>query len=76
MGWVLYRQGDLTKAAEYLRRALDLAQDDEIAAHLGEVLWVSGRQDDARAVWTDGLEHTPDSDKIRAVMERLLVNGQ
>jgi len=71
MGWVFYRQGDLEKAAEYLRRALDLAQDDEIAAHLGEVLWVSGRRADAQAVWRDGLQHKPDSDKIRAVIERL-----
>lgn len=71
MGWVLYRQGDLSGAADYLRRALALGQDDEIAAHLGEVLWVSGRHADARAVWREALVHAPDSDKIRAVIERL-----
>jgi tetratricopeptide (TPR) repeat protein len=71
MGWVLYRQGDLAEAIEYLQRALALAQDDEIAAHLGEVLWVSGRQSDARAVWREALVHAPDSEKIRAVIERL-----
>ncbi|MCB1798279.1 MAG: tetratricopeptide repeat protein, partial [Gammaproteobacteria bacterium] len=71
MGWVLYRQGDLEQAAVYLRRALDLSQDDEIAAHLGEVLWVSGKQADARTVWRQALGHAPDSDKIRAVVERL-----
>ncbi len=71
MGWVLYRQGDLAQAATYLRRALELNQDDEIAAHLGEVLWVSGQHADARAVWREGLEHTPDSDKIRSAIERL-----
>ncbi len=71
MGWVLYRQGDLVKAASYLRRALALTQDDEIAAHLGEVLWVSGQRADAQAVWREGLAHSPDSDKIRAVIERL-----
>ena len=71
MGWVLYRQGDLAQAAVYLRRALDLSQDDEIAAHLGEVLWVSGKQADARTVWRQALGHAPDSDKIRAVVERL-----
>jgi tetratricopeptide (TPR) repeat protein len=71
MGWVLYRQGDLEQAATYLRRALDLNQDDEIAAHLGEVLWVSGERADAQAVWRDALEHKPDSDKIREVLERL-----
>jgi tetratricopeptide (TPR) repeat protein len=71
MGWVLYRQGQLDRAAEYLRRALDLSRtDDEIAAHLGEVLWISGQRDDARAVWREALLHTPDSDKIRDVVDR------
>lgn len=56
MGWVLYRQGDLEKAADYLRRALDKTQDDEIAAHLGEVLWVTGEREEAQRVWRDGQE--------------------
>jgi tetratricopeptide (TPR) repeat protein len=76
MGWVLYRQGDLVQAASYLRRALALTQDDEIAAHLGEVLWVSGQRADAQAVWREGLAHSPDSDKIRAVIERLQAGSQ
>jgi tetratricopeptide (TPR) repeat protein len=71
MGWVLYRQGDLVQAAGYLRRALDLNHDDEIAAHLGEVLWVSGQHADAKAVWREALTHKPDSDKIRSAIERL-----
>ena len=76
MGWVLYRQGDLAGAARYLRKALALSQDDEIAAHLGEVLWVSGQQEDARAVWREALLHTPGSDKIQAVLERLQVDAE
>lgn len=71
MGWVLYRRGDLEQAAGYLRRALALTQDDEIAAHLGEVLWVSGQRADAQAVWREALAQFPDSQKIRAVIERL-----
>jgi tetratricopeptide (TPR) repeat protein len=75
MGWVLYRQGDLVQAASYLRRALELNQDDEIAAHLGEVLWVSGQRADAQAVWREALTHKPDSDKIRSAIERLQANN-
>lgn len=71
MGWVLYRQGELDQAVVYLRRALKLNQDDEIAAHLGEVLWVRGERAEAQAVWREALLHTPDSDKIRTVLERL-----
>jgi len=76
MGWVLYRQGDLVQATGYLRRALALNQDDEIAAHLGEVLWVRGQHADAKAVWREGLTHTPDSDKILSAIERLQANYQ
>lgn len=75
MGWVLYRQGDLAGAARFLRRALELSQDDEIAAHLGEVLWVSGQHGDARNVWREALVHKPDSDKIRSVLDRLKVDA-
>lgn len=76
MGWVLYRQGDLAQATSYLRRALSLSQDDEIAAHLGEVLWVSGQREDAKSVWREALVQFPDSEKIRAVMERLQAGAQ
>src|SRR5690606_24161735 len=51
MGWVLFRQGDHEQAEQYLRRAHMLRPDPEIAAHLGEVLWVAGRHDEARQIW-------------------------
>ncbi|MCB1802805.1 MAG: tetratricopeptide repeat protein [Gammaproteobacteria bacterium] len=76
MGWVFYRQGNLSEAASYLRRALELTNDDEIAAHLGEVLWMKGQREDAQAVWREALEHKPGSDKIRAVIERLQAASQ
>jgi Flp pilus assembly protein TadD len=47
MGWVLYRQGDLAAAETYLRRAYGDQHDAEIGAHLGEVLWVEGKREDA-----------------------------
>jgi tetratricopeptide (TPR) repeat protein len=73
MGWVLYRQGDLVQAANYLRRAFALGADDEIAAHLGEVLWAKGKHEDARSVWREALADTPDSNKIREALQRLQV---
>ena len=41
MGWVLYRLGRLDEAIDFLQRALDLRNDPEVAAHLGEVHWVN-----------------------------------
>ncbi|GIT48634.1 MAG: hypothetical protein Ct9H300mP14_05620 [Gammaproteobacteria bacterium] len=40
MGWVHYRLGNNDLAREYLQKAIDLRLDAEIAAHLGEVLWM------------------------------------
>lgn len=71
LGWVYYRLGDYANAIKYLRRALDTMMDDEIAAHLGEVLWVIGERDAARSVWQRGLARTPDSPHIHDVMQRL-----
>lgn len=70
MGWAYYRKGDYDKALEYLRRAFDMLKDGEIAAHLGEVLWVTGRKDDARRVWQDALRDTPEHQILLNVIQR------
>jgi len=70
MGWIHYRLGNLDEALMYLRRALDLVYDPEIAAHFGEVLWVVGEHDHARAIWADALEQTPESDIVQETMQR------
>jgi tetratricopeptide (TPR) repeat protein len=71
MGWVLYRLGRLPEAASHLRRAKDLRNDPEIAAHLGEVLWKMGDKDGARAAWQSGLQASPNDPKLINVMQRL-----
>jgi tetratricopeptide (TPR) repeat protein len=71
MGWVQYRLGNYQAALSYLRRALAAKPDAEIAAHLGEVLWVMNRRDEARAVWDRGLKLNPSSKLIRESMQRL-----
>ena len=70
MGWIAFRQARLADAEGYLRRALEKFKDGEIAAHLGEVLWVQGRKDDARAVWQKQLAAQPDSDILKKTMAR------
>jgi len=70
MGWVLYRLGRLDEALEYLRRSLVIRQDQEVAAHLGEVLWMRGDHDEARTIWQQGLEQAPDDKFILDVMKR------
>lgn len=71
MGWVQYRLGHLEEALGYLRQAFERYPDHEVAAHLGEVLWVSGKREEARAAWRKGLENKPDSQLILDTMRRL-----
>ena len=70
MGWVQYRLNNYEEALTFLRRALELFQNDEVAAHLGEVLWVTGRREEAVRVWEDALELAPDSDILKHVIIR------
>lgn len=70
MGWVLYRMGRHQEALKYLRRAMSLNYDPEIAAHLGEVLWVTGDREGAREVWDTALETTPDDERLLETIER------
>ena len=57
LGWVHYRLGNYGLAVGSVRKAFELRSDPEIAAHLGEVLWVQGRFEEARDIWDLGLEH-------------------
>lgn len=71
MGWVQYRLMNYEKALTYLRQALTLFPNDEVAAHLGEVLWVVGDKVEANKVWQEGLELVPDSQILKDVIQRL-----
>ena len=71
LGWVQYRLGLYDEARQNLDKAYELYPDHEVAAHLGEVLWVMGEKSAARAVWRKALESQPDSEYIRSAMERL-----
>jgi tetratricopeptide (TPR) repeat protein len=71
LGWVHYRLGNLEQAERLLREAHARFADHEVAAHLGEVLWHNGKQEEARRIWKQGLEQTPDSSVLRSTLLRL-----
>jgi tetratricopeptide (TPR) repeat protein len=72
MGWVLYRLGDQKEALGYLQRAYSLRPDPEIAAHIGEVMWTRGQQQDAEKIWRDASRDNPDNEMLQATMKRFL----
>lgn len=71
LGWVQYRLGMLDEARENLTRAYELSPDHEVAAHLGEVLWVLGERNEATRVWRNALQVEPNSAHIRSAVQRL-----
>ena len=71
MGWVLFKRGELKKALYYIKKAMAMMPDPEIAAHLGEIYWRMGDRDLARQAWAQGLKKSPNHKNIITTMYRL-----
>ena len=69
-GWVLYRLGRNAEALVELRRAFTLQKDPEIAAHIAEVLWVSGKRDEARKFFDEARKLDPENRALQRALEK------
>lgn len=76
MGWVLYRLGQKKEGLDYLQRAFSLRPDPEIAAHLGEVLWVDGQRERAQKIWSEVLKEHPKNEVLQNTIKRFLQVSQ
>lgn len=72
LGWLRYRQGSFDAAITLLKRAYSLYADTEIAAHLGEALWLSGQEDESRQLIEGALLDSPEDDKLLHVMKKYI----
>jgi tetratricopeptide (TPR) repeat protein len=73
LGWVEYRLGHYDEALRLLRQAYASRPDAEIAAHLGEVLWVRQERDEARRIWREARERDAGNEVLLEVLARLQV---
>jgi len=71
MGWALFKDRRLAEAEDFLRRAFASRPDPEIAAHLGEVLWVKGDRAEAGRIWQGALQAHPDNEVLKETLSRL-----
>lgn len=71
MGWVLFRVGEYEEALKYLTLAYAQFPDPEVAAHLGEVLWVTGDEAGAKRIWQGAALSDPEHRVLRETLERL-----
>jgi tetratricopeptide (TPR) repeat protein len=70
MGWVLFRMGRNQEGLDYLQRAFKQRPDPEIAAHLGEVLWVLDQRDEAKRIWAESLKTHPNNELLQGTVKR------
>jgi Flp pilus assembly protein TadD len=70
LAWVAFRQGDNVLALQLLESAYKAKADVEIAAHLGEVLWVTGKTSEASTIWREGLLIKSDNETLRDTLKR------
>lgn len=70
LGWVAFRQGQLSEARNILQAAYKARPDAEIAAHLGEVLWTMGLRLEAQAIWREGFLLKADNDTLVETLKR------
>jgi tetratricopeptide (TPR) repeat protein len=73
LGWVEYRLGNNSDALVNLQKAYKLRDDAEIAVHLGEVLWVSGKPAEAEKAWADAKAKEPTNETLKATLTRFNV---
>ena len=71
LGWVQFKLARYDDALANLWRAYEAYPDPEVAAHLGEALWVTGQRSEALEIWARTLQESPDNQHILEVMERL-----
>ena len=74
LAWVVFRQGQVGRAAELLRQAYAARPDTEIGAHLGEVLWTLGQRDEARRIWRESRDRDARNKVLRDTLARLKVD--
>jgi tetratricopeptide (TPR) repeat protein len=72
LGWVHYRMGNLNKGVSYLKQAFMIKPDPEIAAHLGEVLWMQGTKEEAEDVWRSTIKSHPGNELLLNTMKKFM----
>ena len=71
MGWVLFRMGHIEESVKFLQKAFAGRADPEIAAHLAEVLWVSGKRAEAEKILREAAIKDPGNELLNETIRRL-----
>jgi tetratricopeptide (TPR) repeat protein len=71
MGWILYREGKIDEAEDYLKAAWLSVQSDTMAEHLGEIAASKGKKDDALTAYLLGIAASRPGAEQKKLQERV-----
>jgi outer membrane biogenesis lipoprotein LolB len=71
LGWVNFRMGKNDLALEQLQQAFSMKPEADIAAHIGEVLWVMNRSVEAEDMWRKGQQLDANNPTLKETLKRL-----
>jgi outer membrane biogenesis lipoprotein LolB/uncharacterized protein HemY len=71
LGWVNFRMGNNLLALEQLQQAFNIKPEADIAAHIGEVLWVMNRPVEAEDIWRKGQQLDANNPTLKETLKRL-----
>lgn len=74
-GWLLYKLGELGQALVYLQQAYEKQQENEIAAHLAEVLWSLGKKSEAKKIFNEAIKRSPEDEYLLDFQQKFLKDG-
>lgn len=69
-GWLQFKRGKYDLALEYLNKAYEKQQENEIAAHIAEVLWATGKEKEAKAFFESIFKKFPEDEYLLKLKKR------
>ena len=75
-GWLQYKLGKPEVALEYLKKAYAKTPENEIAAHVAEVLWSMGNIREAKDIFDSAYRKAPDDQYLQSFKKRFLSGEQ
>jgi len=71
-GWLQFKRGNFAGALDYLQRAYAKQKENEIAAHLAEVLWALNKKDEAKKLFKEAIKKAPEDEYLLEFKRRVL----
>ena len=75
-GWLQFKLGKQALALEYLKKAYAKEPENEIAAHVAEVLWSMGNVKEAKEFFETAYKKSPDDEYLLEFKKRFLSSEQ